>query len=575
MTLAGPRPARDLRRALGWLVGEAVLTALAFLTLIPILTSVLAGDLGRAWGWVGGLGGLALGYAWVRFHSQIAGYDAAMTAAEGLFNRLGGHLGRLPLGWFGPARTGPVAHLTSQGVIDVMGVPAHLWRPVVTAVVTPALIVAGIAALDWRIALAALAAAPVLFALNRWLGNRVARADARVDAAMSEAAGRAVEFARAQAVLRAHGQAALPPDLADALTETRAAARAQILDAVPAFLSFVLAVQAAVTAIFALAVWQLASGAAETAPMVALLIVAVRFAEPLVQAADLSGALRIARNALDRMAALVATAPLSEPALPLRPEGTAVAFEDVHFGYDGAPVLRGVSFVLPECGLVAIVGPSGAGKTTILRLIARFWDPDGGRITLGGADLRDLGTEAAMARLALVFQDVYLFEDTIRDNIRMGRLDATDADLMRAVTLAQVDEIAGRLPEGLESRVGEGGARLSGGERQRVSIARAILKDAPVLLLDEATAALDALTERAVEETITTLSRDRLVVVVAHRLATIRAAGMILVLDEGRIREAGNHETLLAAGGRYAAFWAARQQAAGWRLGTNGQMGEG
>jgi ATP-binding cassette, subfamily B, bacterial IrtB/YbtQ len=574
LTLAGPGPAHDMRHALVWLVAEALLTALAFLTLVPILTAFLAGDMTRAWAWVGVLAALAAAYGWARFRSQIAGYDAAMTAAEGLFERLGAHLARMPLGWFGPARTGPVAQLTGQGVIDVMGVPAHLWRPIISAFVTPALIVAGIAMLDWQIALAALAAAPVLFVINRWLGARVMRSDRRMDTAMSEAAGRAVEFARAQAVLRAHGLASVPPALDAAIAETRTAGRAQILTAVPAFISFVLAVQLAFTAIFALAVWQIAGGRAEAVPTVALLIVAVRFAEPLVQAADLSGALRVARNALNRMAALLATPPLPEPVSPAIPRDTTIAFHDVSFSYDGNPVLWGADFWLPERGLVALVGPSGAGKTTILRLIARFWDVEAGRITMGGEDLRSLGSETVMARLALVFQDVYLFEGTIRDNILMGRPNATDDDVDRAVRLARVDEIVARIPGGLDARVGEGGARLSGGERQRVSIARALLKDAPILLLDEATAALDALTQRAVEDMIATLAQDRLVVVVAHRLVTIRAARTILFLDEGRVVEQGNHQTLLEAGGRYAAFWNVRAKAGGWRVAPSAPEGQ-
>ena len=216
--------------------------------------------------------------------------------------------------------------------------------------------------------------------------------------------------------------------------------------------------------------------------------------------------------------------------------------------------------------MTAIVGPSGAGKTTILRLIARFWDAGSGTVAIGGVDVREMSTEVLMRQISVVFQDVYLFDGTIEENIRLGRPEATDAEVREAATLARVTEIAERLPEGWESRVGEGGARLSGGERQRVSIARAILKDAPIVLLDEATAALDPINERAVQQALQALTQDKTLVVVAHRLQTVQAADQILVLDQGQILERGSHSELLSQHGRYAAFWQERVRAAGWRV---------
>ena len=189
-----------------------------------------------------------------------------------------------------------------------------------------------------------------------------------------------------------------------------------------------------------------------------------------------------------------------------------------------------------------------------------------GAVRIGGADVRNLTNEDLMARLSVVFQDVYLFDGTIEENIRIGRTDASDEEVREAARLASVDEIVARLPEGFLTRVGEGGTALSGGERQRVSIARAILKDAPIVLLDEATAALDPINEAAVQRGLRALTRDKTLVVVAHRLQTVRAADRILVLDRGRIVEQGSHDALIAAGGRYAAFWNERSRAAGWRL---------
>ena len=570
LTVAGPEAARPLRRNLAGLVAEGVLMGVGFGLLVPLLDTLLAGEAAMARRWLGAMTAVLVLYAVVRYRTQRAGYRAAIGLAAGLFHRLGEHIANLPLGWFEAERVGRIGRLTSQGVIDVMGVPAHLLRPVVTAFVTPATVIALMFLFDWRLALAALVTAPVAALVYRWSAQLVARTDHRTDAAATEAAGRIVEFAQAQAVLRAFGQSTHGyRQLDEALREQRAASRAQIFIAAPGFAVFVLIVQFAFTILLLFGTSLALGGDIDAGEMIALLVLAVRYVEPLIVAADLGGALRIGRNSLDRVDRLLATPPLPEPETSADPVGSAVALEGVRFAYDARPVLDGVSVTVPGRTMTAIVGASGVGKTTILRLVARFWDVDEGVVRVGGTDVRALSTETLMAMVSVVFQDVYLFDGTIEDNIRMGRPDASEQDVLAAARRARVDEIADRLPFGLASRVGEGGAALSGGERQRVSIARAILKDAPIVLLDEATAALDPVNEAAVLDALQELRRNKTVIIVAHRMQTVRAADQILVLGDGRIVEQGTHDDLLASNGRYAAFWTERARAAGWRLASS------
>ncbi|MEM7326406.1 MAG: ABC transporter ATP-binding protein, partial [Actinomycetota bacterium] len=285
--------------------------------------------------------------------------------------------------------------------------------------------------------------------------------------------------------------------------------------------------------------------------------------------------LRLADAALERIGRILDLDPQTEPSTPgPAPVDGTVGFEAVGFGYvDDAPVLDDITFEARPGTTTAIVGPSGVGKTTVLNLIARFWDPDRGSVTIGGRSVRHLTAAQLFEAVTVVFQDVYLFQGTIRDNISCGG-DLGEEELVAAARAARAHDFISALPDGYDTRIGEGGLTLSGGERQRVSIARAIAKDAPVVLLDEATASMDPINEQAVRRGLASLVAGRTLIVVAHRLSTIRSADQILVLDRpdgpdaaARIVQRGNHEELLAAGGRYGSLWAERERAARWRAG--------
>ncbi|MFF3850484.1 ABC transporter ATP-binding protein [Streptomyces sp. NPDC002328] len=566
--VVGPEHARPLRRMVTGLVVGAVLQGVAFALLVPVLEALLGDDPDEVWPWIWAMLGVSLLYCVAYFDSMRTGFDAGAALSRSLHHRIGDQVSSLPLGWFAPERVGQLGQLATKSVMDIMGVPAHLLRPLVTSYVTPLTVVALMYVFDWRLALAATLTVPVIVAVYRWSTRLTRAADEVRTAAHAETGGRVVEFAQLQPVLRVFGRGGAHSGtrLDEALRTQTEASRRSLVTGVPGLIGFALVIQAAFTVILVTGTYLALDGDLGVAKLLAILVLAVRFTEPIAETAVLGSTLRTARSALDRVADLLAQPVLPQADDPRVPEGNDVEFHGVGFGYDGKPVLHDVSLTLAEGTMTALVGPSGSGKTTIGKLIPRFWDVDSGVVRVGGVDVRDVEPEVLMSRISVVFQDVYLFEGTVLDNIRVGRPSASDAEVREAARLARVEEIVHRLPDGWDTKVGEGGALLSGGERQRVSIARAILKDAPIVLLDEATASLDPENEQAVQDALSALTAGRTLLVIAHRLQTVAAAHQILFLDEGRIVESGSHAALVAAGGRYASFWAERNKAEGWRL---------
>ncbi|MFC2638382.1 MAG: ABC transporter ATP-binding protein [Mitsuokella sp.] len=276
--------------------------------------------------------------------------------------------------------------------------------------------------------------------------------------------------------------------------------------------------------------------------------------------------LRVVCASIDEANETDAIPQLDESGIDIVPAHHDITFDRISFSYGERPLLRDISAEIPERSLTAIVGPSGSGKTTLCHLIARFWDVDAGTIAIGGHNVKEYTLASLMAQISIVFQRVYLFRDTIENNIRFGRPQASRAEVITAAKKAACHDFIMQLPNGYETMVGEGGATLSGGEKQRISIARAILKDAPIIIFDEATANVDPENEDRLQQAIEALTQDKTVIMIAHRLNTVRNAAQILVVADGRIVQRGTHEELIAADGIYADFIAAREIAVGWRL---------
>ncbi|MTJ60894.1 ATP-binding cassette domain-containing protein [Nocardia seriolae] len=560
--------ARLTPRLLLSIVCQALAQAVAYVLLVPVLQALFDDDLDRAWWWTLWLVLAVAAVVVFGYLQSVLGLRIGVGMQHGLQTRLGDQLNALPLGWFDDRHAGELSRVVVENVREVQGLIAYLLAKMLTGVLVPLGVAVGMLFVDWRISLAMLVAAPALFAVNLWANRSYAGADERMHEAAAEANARVLEFAQAQPVLRSLGAVGAGNRALDAaLARQRKAASGLLVAAVPGLIVFSLVVQAIFLVLVYLVVGRATDGAISAAAAIALIAVSSRFIEPLTQAAQLGGALRTAAAAADRVTALLSEPALPQPDSPVRPGAARIEFDGVSFGYGpGKPVLSDVTFTAEPGTTTAIVGPSGAGKSTLLRLAARFHDADSGRVAVGGHDVRDQPSETLLNQLALVFQNVYLFDRSVLENIRAGRPDASDQEVLRAGAVARVDEIAQRLPDGWQTTVGEGGSALSGGERQRVSIARALVKDAPIVLLDEATSALDPHNEAVVVRGVHELTRGRTVLVVAHRLATIAHADQILFMDGGRIVERGTHAELLALDGRYAAFWNERTRASGWRL---------
>ena len=312
--------------------------------------------------------------------------------------------------------------------------------------------------------------------------------------------------------------------------------------------------------------YMMVSGSLDIFVFIAFLIVISRLYDPLNNALQNLAAMINAEYNMERLQE-IADQPVQGGSSEFRPDGYDIVFDHVRFSYDGErDVLRDVSFTARQGEVTAIIGPSGEGKTTAAKLAARFWDLDSGRITVGGVDISGIDPETLLSCYSIVFQDVTLFNTTVMDNIRIGRRGATDEEVMAAARAANCDDFVSRLPEGYMTVIGENGAKLSGGERQRISIARALLKDAPIILLDEATASLDTECETQVQQAISELVRDKTVLIVAHRMRTIEGADRIVVLRDGTVEEDGSPDQIMAEGGTFSNMVRLQSSSEGWTL---------
>ena len=570
-----------LHRYVWMAVFYGLLSGLTLTTLVPVLGHLLANDLRGAALWLLlTLAGMAVCWA-CRRRVERAGVAVGVALLQGARQRIGDHVARLPLGWFTTQNTGHLGHVITQGMMAVAQLPAHVFTPVISGAVTPLVIVAALFAVHWPLGLIALLGLAVLagaLLLSARLGQRTDRAFQRH---FADASQRMVEFAQAQSVLRAfNGEGGGTQLLEQALERQRQSGLRLIYQSSLSVVLNTWVVQVIFAALLiAAALWlnglmgDTRDNASVIAVVVALLL-SSRYIEPLLDVAGYAEILRSASGQLDAVQAIFAARPLPEPDQPQPPRDGSIELRAVSMAYapDQADVLHDVSLRIEPGSMTALIGASGSGKTTLVRLIARFFDAREGCVLVGGVDVRHMSDSQLAGQISQIFQDCYLFQGSIADNIRIGKPTANADEIFEAAQQAGLGELVGRLPQGLDTPVGEGGARLSGGERQRIAIARALIKEAAILLVDEATAALDAENQHVIARTLARLRGQRTLVVIAHQLSTVSMADRIVVLDHGRVAEQGTPAALLAAKGRYAKFLEQRRAAKGWRVASGSEL---
>lgn len=567
--------AAALRQSLLGLMAAAAVQGLALACIFPLFDAALAAqaDAKAAWLWLAIFLGLALLASAIRWWAQGFDFDGHMARATHMLRtRLGEQLRRMPLQAVQDRRAGEV-HATLLGNVDEnLSYVLTVANLIAQVTAMPLALALALLWLDWRLALPMLALGPAMAWLYRWRRPLQARGMQALERANLRLDADIVEYSQGLPVLRAArcagAQAAALQAACRQVEQVQTIGQRKSAWPKMLFASVVELGLLAGTA--ACAAW-VAAGTLTPAALAAWLVVLVRFSEPLANFLGYAVIIDLVETALARIEALLAVAPLPQLEPARTPTQFDIRFEAVSFHYgqsDAAPVLTDFDITIPARGLTALVGPSGSGKTTVTRLLMRQADPRSGRVLIGGVDLREILPDALHQHIATVFQDVYLFDDSVAANLRLARPDASDAELREAARAAQCLSLIEALPQGWETRLGDIGSRLSGGERQRLSIARALLKNAPIVILDEPTAALDTESEVGVQAAIDALVREKTVIVIAHRLSTIVAADRILVLDKGRLVQQGRHSELLKQDGRYAAMWAAQLRVKGWHAGS-------
>ncbi|WP_028263553.1 ABC transporter ATP-binding protein [Atopobium fossor] len=479
---------------------------------------------------------------------------------------LGERMRKLPLSFFGHRDLADLAETIMHDVTQLEHVWSHVLGYLYGAYISTAIIAVMLLMYDWRLALASLWSVPVAFGLLFGLRKLTYQEQKKARAAALEVADQIQESIEEVREIRSNNleEHRLLAVFKKIDTSERLETRAEAITGIAMNAASVI-MRLGIASTVLVGAQLIAAGQLDFLVFIAFLLMVTRIYAPFDQALALIAEMFFSKVGAQRLQGIY-DEPIAGGEKTFTPVGHDVEFDHVGFSYQNEPVLRDASFVAKEGEVTALVGPSGSGKSTCARLVARLWDANTGTIRIGGVDASTVDPEVLLSDISIVFQDVVLFDNSVMENIRLGRRGASDEEVLAAARAANCDEFVQRLPEGYQSFIGENGARLSGGERQRISIARALLKDAPILLLDEATASLDVENETKVQEALSRLLANKTVLVIAHRMRTVEHADKVVVLDEGRVVEQGSPQELLQQESAFARMVKLQRESASWQL---------
>ena len=499
--------------------------------------------------------------------SQMLQTEGGYNTVCGKRIEIGEHLRYLPMGYFNDTSLGHITSVTTNSMEQLSDIATRAIIMVLQGSITTLVIGIGMFFFDIRIGLISVISIAVFFLVNIWTNRSVEKvADEKIEAD-KDMVGVILEYVQGIAEIRNYNIFKSSGSRVKNAVERKKNAdiRAEMA-AIPAVGVQNLICKLSGVAIAGATLSFYLNGSMDLSYTITMLLCSFMVFESLDAAGTYTALLKIIGKCVDLAQEILDVPQMNTSGESVEPENRDIHLEHVSFAYENRRIIDDVTLDIKEKTTTAIVGPSGGGKTTITSLIARFWDVDEGKVTLGGKDVRDYSFDSLMDNFSFVFQKVYLFEDTIANNIRFGRADASMEDVIEAAKRASCHDFICSLPNGYDTVIGEGGATLSGGEKQRIAIARAIMKDAPIIILDEATANVDPENEKELTEAIESLTKEKTVIMIAHRLKTVRHADQIVVIDKGRIVQKGNHEELMTEDGIYKNFIIGRKKAVGWKI---------
>ena len=509
----------------------------------------------------------ATGSSLLKYRATALQTDGGYCTTANKRVQIGEHLRYLPMGYFSENSLGAITSVTTNTMDNLSGVSTRVVMLVTEGIFSTAVMTLAVFLFDWRVGLLIITGLLIYYVVNHALQRRSEKTTARKLAGDTAVVESVLEFIKGIAEVKSYSLTGKYNRKLEAAIDENAAANIDMeLKLQPLMWAQNAVAKLIDVGVVVLSLVLYTGGRMELLNCVVLCVCSFLLTEGLEQAGTQSSLLRVVDTCVNQANDILNLPAMDISGAELTPECRDLHAEDIRFSYGERPIINGITLDIPEKTTTAIVGPSGGGKTTLCHLLSRFWDVDAGTVTLGGRDVRAYDMDSLMQNFSFVFQNVYLFHDTIANNIRFGQPDAPMEQVIEAAKKARCHDFIMKLPQGYETVIGEAGGTLSGGERQRLSIARAMMKDAPIIILDEATANVDPENEQELMEAIDALTHEKTVIMIAHRLKTVRRADQIFVVDKGRLVQRGTHEELMAQGGIYRRFIRGREQAVGWKL---------